>query len=108
MTLTTMLQVFLAGLAGGILLEVVHWYALRTDGRWPEYASRPQYWVISAVMALVGGGLAVLYFGAKAEGIVAVHVGLSAPLILQKLTSTIAETPGAKGEARGVKEFFRW
>lgn len=108
MTLTTVWQVFLAGLAGGILLELVHWYSIRKDGKWPDYGSSPQYWVLSMIMAVAGGGLAVLYFGGRAEGIVALHVGLSAPLILQKLTTTVASTPGAKGTDKGFLSFMDW
>ncbi|MGY8662410.1 hypothetical protein Q3C01_08585 [Bradyrhizobium sp. UFLA05-109] len=107
MTLNSALQVFLTGFFGGILIELVHWYAIRRDGRWPDYASTAQYWITSLAMALVGGVFAVLYFGSKAEGIVALHVGLSAPLILQKLTTTIAN-PGGKGVRRDIIDFFRW
>jgi hypothetical protein len=108
MTLNSTLQVFLVGFIGGLLIEVVHWYAIRKDGRLPDYAGNLQYWAASLVMALVGGGLSVLYFGARAEGIVALHVGLSAPLILQKLTTTMANTPGAKGGGGSLLEFFKW
>jgi hypothetical protein len=108
MILTTQLQVFFAGLAGGVVLELVHWYAIRRDLDFPIYAKSAKYWIISALMAVAGGGLAVLYFGTKAEAIVALHVGLSAPLILQKLATTLAQTPGGKGGAPNVMSFFRW
>lgn len=108
MTLVTPLQVFLAGLAGGLVLEVVHWYAMRREIEFPKYARSPFYWIVSVLMALAGGGLALLYFGGRAEGIVALHVGLSAPLILQKLTTTVARTPGAKGLGPDLISFFRW
>lgn len=106
MPLTTVGQVFLAGTTGGCLLELVHWYAIRREQKLPDFAKRPLYWIVSALMAIAGGGLAVLYFGARAEGIVALHVGLSTPLILQKLATTMA-TPGAKG-GRGLIAFFNW
>jgi len=107
MTLTTSMQVFLAGLAGGLLLEFVHWYGLRRDAKLPEYAGKPLYWILSALMALVGGILAVLYFGSRAEAIVAVHIGISAPIILQKLMTTVAEPTGARGRAE-FWSFFHW
>lgn len=108
MLLTTAWQVFFAGLAGGCLLELVHWYAILKNGRLPDYGKSPLYWIVSALMAVAGGGLAVLYFGERAEGIVALHVGLSAPLILQKLSTTIASTPGAKGLRKDVMSFLDW
>ena len=107
MTLTTTDQVFVAGLVGGLLLEFLHWYGLRRDAKLPEYAAKPMYWILSVVMALVGGVLAELYFGSRAEAIVAVHVGLSAPIILQKLMTTIAEPAGAKGRAE-FWAFLHW
>ncbi|TGT78429.1 hypothetical protein EN802_01950 [bacterium M00.F.Ca.ET.159.01.1.1] len=59
-------------------------------------------------MAMVGGGLAVLYFGTQADAIVTFHVGLSTPLILQKLTTTVADVPGGKGTSASVVSFFTW
>lgn len=107
MTLTTIGQVFLAGLGGGVLLEFLHWYGLRRDAKWPDYAGKPHYWILSAVMALVGGLLAVLYFGNRANAIIAVHVGISAPIILQKLMTTVAEPSGGKGRA-DFWSFLHW
>lgn len=108
MTLTTYTQVFLAGLAGGCLLELLHWYALKKEPQFPAYARSAVYWVTSGLMALAGGGLALLYFGARAEGLVAVHVGLSAPLILQKLASAAFEPKGARSSTTTLWSFFRW
>jgi len=87
-------QVFLCGLAGGAVLELLHWYSIRRDVKFPAYARSPFYWIITVLMAIVGGGLAWLYFGSQAEAIVTFHVGLSKPLILQKLTTTVANVPG--------------
>jgi len=108
MTLTTALQVFLTGTVGGIILELFHWYGLRREGKLPKYLHSPFYWGISFAMALVGGFLAWIYFGSRAEGILALHVGLSTPLILQKLTTAAFEKKGGKGDDRGPLDFFRW
>jgi hypothetical protein len=108
MLLTTSTQVFLAGLTGGALLELIHWYALRREPEFPAYARSVRYWIVSALMALAGGLLAFLYFGGRAEGIVALHVGLSAPLILQKLSTTVASQSGARSVGADMMTFFRW
>jgi hypothetical protein len=108
MTLDSTLQIFLVGLFGGLLLELVHWYALIKQDRSTTLIRNPVYWAVSLLMAVAGGGLAVLYFGSRAEGIVALHVGLSAPLILQKLVTTVADVPGAKGPGTGLLNFFKW
>jgi lipid-A-disaccharide synthase-like uncharacterized protein len=106
MGLTTVWQVFIAGFAGGIIIEFLHWWTLRREKRLPNY--RPAYWFLSLGMAAAGGGLALLYFGSRADGIVALHVGVSAPIILQKLATTIAEPVGAKGTRTGLWSFLRW
>jgi hypothetical protein len=108
MTLTSSLQVFLAGAAGGIILELLHWYGLRREGTLPDYTYSPFYWIVSVVMALAGGALAWIYFGSRADGVLALHVGLSTPLLLQKLTTTVAHTPGGKGGGPSVVKFFTW
>ena len=108
MTLTSHFEVFFAGLIGGVLLELLHWYALRKEPLFPEYAKTPKYWVITALMSLAGGGLALAYFGARAEGLVAAHVGLSAPLILQKLATAAFEPNGARSGRASAWSFLRW
>jgi hypothetical protein len=90
------------------VLELVHWYNIRRDVNFPAYATSPLYWIVTALMAIVGGGLALLYFGSQAEVIVTFHVGLSTPLILQKLTTTAANVPGAKGGGPSILNFFAW
>lgn len=109
MQLVTPLQVFGVGFAGGFLLELLHWYALRKERRMPAYAKNPIYWIVTALMAVSGGGLAVIYFGDRAEAILALHVGISTPLILQKLSTTAFKTPGGKGRSDvGLLSFFDW
>jgi len=43
---------------------------------------------------------------AQADAIVTFHVGLSTPLILQKLTTTMANVPGGKGAGPSIVSFF--
>jgi hypothetical protein len=103
-------QVFASGCAGGLVLELLHWYNLRTNINYPAYVRSAFYWIITAAMVACGGLLALFYFGNKADAIVAFHVGLSAPLILQKLTRTVAKPPpGAKsGLGSSTIDFFGW
>src|SRR5215475_4010272 len=106
--LTSSFQVFLCGMAGGAVLELLHWYNIRRDPQFPAYARSPVYWVVTILMAAVGGGLAWLYFGSQGEAIVTFHVGLSTPLILQKLATTVANIPGGRGSGPSLISFFRW
>lgn len=108
MILTSTAQVFVAGLCGGAALELLHWHAIRRDEKFPQYASSPAYWIITAVMACTGGLMAILYFGARADGLLALHVGASTPLLLQKLTTTVAKKPGAKSLQATPLSFMSW
>lgn len=109
MTLTGTHEVFLVGTLGGALLELIHWWNLRRRNfRFPRYARSPFYWIVTALMMLAGGGVSWLYFGDQAEAMIALHVGISTPLILQKLSSTMA-TPGARsGDETTLTDFFSW
>ena len=103
--------VFLVGCAGGAISEVLHWWNLRQKPNFPKYARTPKYWILTLLMIFIGGLIAWLYFGQKAEGIVAAHIGLSAPLILQKMTVSVPDLKGARGAApadTSVRSFFTW
>lgn len=100
--------VFFLGCAGGSINEFLHWWNLRVEPEFPEYARRTKYWLITAIMVLIGGGLSVLYLGARVDALLAMHIGLSAPLILQKLTTTAASIQGARGTKASLVNFFRW
>ena len=64
------------GLAGGVLAELLHWWNLREDKQLPDYAKSPKYWVITLAMILAGAFITWIYFGQRAEAIVALHVGI--------------------------------
>ena len=104
--------VFWVGCAGGALAELFHWWGLRAAPQLPAYAKSPLYWVITIAMVFAGGLVAWLYFGARAEAIIAAHVGISAPLILQKLATSIPDTKGGKNvvatPAPSIRRFFTW
>ncbi|WP_133126013.1 hypothetical protein [Pseudohalioglobus lutimaris] len=105
-------SVFGLGCAGGIAAEVLHWWNLRQAEKLPIYAKKAFYWSITIVMILLGGFVSWLYFGATAEGIVAFHVGLSTPLLLQKLVASIPEETGARNtvltSSPTLRRFFSW
>lgn len=113
MTLDSTWAVFGAGLMGGVCTELLHWWNLRQQEVLPAYAMRPFYWIITGLLILAGGGVAVLYFGSHADGMIVLHVGAGTPLILQKLASSIPEPKGARSASLSVggpswRRFFRW
>jgi hypothetical protein len=111
MTIESGWLVFLTGCLGGVFCELLHWWDLRTKPEWPAYAYWPRYWVLTLAMLAAGGIVCWLYFGQRADGVVALHVGLSTPLILQKLVASVPERPGAKAAVvpqPSLKSFFTW
>jgi len=92
-------KVWLWGFLGGLAAEFLKWYNLRTSLAFPAYVRSPLYWLLTILMAVVGGVLATLYVEDVVEGrqkLLALHIGVSAPLILALLVQT---TPGAVEQA---------
>ncbi len=112
MTIDGSFAIFGVGCAGGVLAELLHWWNLRESEQLPAYASRPLYWVITTAMVFAGGFIAWLYFGARGETIIVAHVGISTPLLLQKLVTSLPDKTGSKSiiakPGPSVKRFFRW
>lgn len=78
---------FLYGIFGGTLNEIVGVYKYRRFPQLPEWFSTRRYWVSTTLMVLVGGSLVLLYIRSKVEltPILALNIGISAPLILGKI-----------------------
>ncbi|WP_457662939.1 hypothetical protein [Sinorhizobium medicae] len=104
--------VFGVGCVGGVIAELLHWWNLREAEQLPAYRTSPFYWGITIAMIAAGGFVAWLYFSLRAEGIIAFHVGVSTPLILQKLVTSVPQPVGAKNvivkPAPSVRNFFTW
>lgn len=91
------LAVFGVGFAGGLANEILHWWGLRENPQFPEYAKRPLYWIVTFAMLLLGGGLAWLQLGGHADGLIAFQIGLAAPMLLQKLAKAAPDRSGGMG-----------
>jgi hypothetical protein len=112
MTIESSYAVFGIGCAGGLLAELLHWWNLRESPQLPAYIKSLFYWAITLAMILAGGFVAWIYFGARAEAIIALHIGISTPLILQKFVTSIPDTKGSKNilatPAPTLRRFFTW
>lgn len=103
MMLNSNFTIFIVGFFGGFCIELLRWWSIREKPNFPVYAKSPGYWVISFVMALAGGLISLLQFGASGPGIAVFQIGISAPLILQKLSTTIPD--GFRGKGAVKKSF---
>jgi hypothetical protein len=88
------LVVFLLGIGGGVLGELLKWYQLKESPNLPEYAKSPLYWIVTVLMALAGGFLAWIWGIDPSKPFLALNVGISAPLILKGLAAVVPTPPG--------------
>jgi hypothetical protein len=87
------LVVFLLGCAGGILAEILKWYELRTSANFPVYYKNLAYWGITIIMAAIGGFLAIVQGVDETKPLLAINIGITAPLILKGLAAVVPVTP---------------
>ncbi len=82
------------GMVGGIFPEVLKWFRMREIlyVAIPDYAKGPSYWIVTAVMVVAGGIIAVAYEDQEMtmNPILAINIGASAPLVIKEL---LGQTP---------------
>ena len=88
------------GVAGGIAAELAGWFKIRRELHkgLPDWSKSKMYWVVTGLMALMGGFLVFLYLssGTALTAFLAFNLGASAPLILGRLVEqTPPMTPGS-------------
>jgi hypothetical protein len=94
--------VFSMGMVGGVLGELLKWYQLRESPNLPEYAKKPLYWIITLLMVLSGGVLAMLQGVEASKPLIALNVGIAAPLLLKGMASSVpAAGPVPEAGQRG-------
>jgi drug/metabolite transporter (DMT)-like permease len=104
MELSGFSQVFAAGCFGGILVEAVKLYNYREKARMPFYFKYPRYWIITFVMVLCAGAFSTFYGVGSVNGLLAVHIGASAPLIISSLAKTVPTTASPPSLRGGKSE----
>lgn len=98
--------VFWWGVAGGLAGEFFKWYQLRESPNLPEYARKPMYWMITFIMVLFGGLLALLQGVEASKPWIALNIGVSAPLIFKTMASSVpaAGSVPEAGQRGGLDE----
>jgi hypothetical protein len=99
------ITVFLLGVLGGVVGEVLKWWGLRDSLNNTTYKTTIQYWIITLLMILVGGIWAVVTDIGPDQKLAAFSAGLMAPLAISKVASA-ATTPrptAATAEAARVR-----
>jgi hypothetical protein len=88
-------SIILWGMLGGALIEITHWYGLRTNRNFPAYVRSVGYWVLAAIMVVLGGIIALLFLGTTGAPKDAIALGLATPAVLQKLAAAGLTLAGA-------------
>ncbi len=88
-------MVFGYGVLGGALAELLKWYQMRESPTPPPYLGSKKYWVLTVLMALAGGLLAALQN--VASPLLAINIGISAPLVLKALAAVTPIQPPQAG-----------
>lgn len=88
-------NLFLYGIAGGALAELLGLFKLRHQARkdLPIWLKSPFYWIVTLLMILAGGFIVIIYIkaGIVLNPLIAVNIGASAPLIIGAMTSQIPD-----------------
>ena len=90
--------VFLCGAFGAFLVELLKWYRIRENKVLPHYSKSLIYWIITLLFALSGGILAALYGIKEVHAVLAINIGVSAPLIIGNLCRTIPTKEKSENE----------
>lgn len=96
-------MIFGYGVLGGALAELLKWYQMRESPTQPPYLGSLKYWVLTVLMALAGGLLAAVQN--VTSPLLAINIGISAPLILKALAAVTPIQPAqaSAGQAAGPR-----
>lgn len=77
------MSVFLIGVIGGLLVEFLNVYRLRTKKYWPIHYKTLKYWIPTIVMILFGGVVSVMLNPSSVW--INLYIGASAPTIIDRM-----------------------
>lgn len=91
MILSETWEIFLFAFLGGVAAEAVGWWELckAKPNEFPQYLKQPFYWIMTAIMAGLGGLLAVSHHAEEMGALLAINIGASAPLVLKSLARSL-------------------
>ncbi len=99
----------LMGMAGGMMLELLHWYRLTRKFPNKQFTRSRLYWVSTVSMWGLGAVTPILYSSGSASALLCFHLGASAPLLLQKLaTAPPALVTPQSSTGFSFRDFCEW
>lgn len=89
--------IFLVACMGGVFAELLKWYKLREIGKLPTYARQAFYWIVTILMVLAGGVVAILYGDSEKSALLVAQLGATTPLLIRGLADgALAEQPSSE------------
>lgn len=99
--------VFAIGCLGGLSVEILRWWKLRDIDDLPNYYKRPFYWIISALMILIGGFLSTFYGVDERNALAVLNIGISAPAIIAMASKSNRKSKDVKESLSKEKNIIR-
>ena len=84
------------GFMGSIVVELMDVSRRFVTGRWLKAHSSPLFWLLRVLIAIFAGVFAGAYVGDSKNWILAIHVGVSLPVIINAM---MANPPGDSKQA---------
>jgi len=96
------------GACGAVLHEASRWVSFRYEETLPTYLRKLHYWLLSAVLVVLGAALAGILEPEKA--IEALAIGISAPALISRIGAAVPPKPElgiAPGDAVSLRNWFK-
>jgi len=74
---------FLLGVCGAVIAEALHWHRIARQNKWPKYAKRSIYWILTSLIILGGGVIAAAVSGPGTSPLQLMLLGIVGPQLLQ-------------------------
>ena len=86
---------FLGGACGGAIVEIMHWHRIARRGRWPQYARRPRYWIVTALMIAAGGIVTAAVSSPASSFMQLLLIGVAAPQLIESAAQSRVTKPSS-------------
>ena len=108
-------EAFAFSCAGALGVQILHWLSVARKGRWPQCSKSTVHWLLTAGLILISGVVGAAVFHSRAfDALLAMQVGVSAPLLINQLGRTVPTEVGGVAHlgdetvGERVLDFFRY
>ncbi len=114
MIISNVYLMYVVGCGGAALVELLRWWKLRENVNFPTYWKSGAYWLITIVMVLASGFIAIAYGTEPKNAIELLHLGATAPAVIgaffhgsqNRTAAATRRFDGASPASRRLVEFL--